>query len=267
MNVVLDDYLVRAKQAMYLCFGGWVLALIMMLRLPDASQIDPLLLQPPLQKQISEEDFTFSYQGQAIHVRPVMSYVIYGLVVSHNDQEKWWRFDITHDSQSVNTRDVCLTWGANLQSNDFHRASFFNDDGMCNWSYGVDVQIKDSLISNNHLITDDDDIREKIADLQIGDQVAIKGKLVNYAEARWGLANLRGTSLSRDDTGIGSSEIIYVESLDILHSYNIFWAYLRDFCFWVCVSTLSFRISVFLVPKRGLHLPGFVRRFIALYKP
>jgi hypothetical protein len=268
MNEVLEDVFERTRRLLYYGIGGWLLGLVMMLRLPDADDIDPRLIQEPIQGPTSRGEIHFKYEGQEIRVMPVLSYEINGLVVSHNDPGEWYRFDLIHDSQSINTRDICLIWGDNLKTNAFHHVSFSNDDRICNWSYGSSVRmIKDNEISNNHLITANDDIREQIANLHVGDQVAIKGRLAYYAEERWGLASLRSSSLTRDDTGVDSGEIIFVESLTVLHSYNYFWALLHQIGYWICVGMISLRAAVFAVPKQGLHLPGFVKRIIAMYKP
>lgn len=269
MNDVLD----LAKQVMRYSFIGWVLALLMMLRLPAPEAILPELFNQPLQKSIPQNEFHFPYKNQDIRVRPIMSYEIAGLVVSHNDPFVWYNFDITHDNLSINTRDVCLIWGSNLRTADYKRVRFYNDDWMCNWSYSSDVRlINDKEISNNHLITANDLVREQIANLRVGDQIRIQGKLVFYSEERWG-GNMHATSMSREDTGNMSPEIIYVDSLTVLRSHNWVWALMRDVCFWVCVLTLSFRVTVFLVPENRKHVPYFLqriyrsmKRFIDIYR-
>ncbi len=261
-----DDVMELAKRAMHYSFIGWVLTLLMMLRLPSVEDINPDLLRQPLQTQIAQNEFHFPYEGQDIKVIPVMNYTLNGLIVSHNDPGKWYNFDLTHDSQSINTLDICVVWGSNLTNNDFHKISFHNDDWICTWSYGPDVKhVNEQEISNNHLITASDSIRKQIANLHNGDQIEIVGRLVYYGEQRWG-GNMRQSSLSRADTGNGACEIIYVDSLRVLDSHNSFWAKLGDFLYWVCVLTLTFRVTVFVMPERSLHLPKWLRNWLDLYK-
>jgi hypothetical protein len=69
-------------------------------------------------------------------------------------------------------------------------------------------------LSNNHLISADPRIRERVAQIRIGDQVHIKGSLARYGAV--GGAGLRGTSATRDDTGDGACETILVDELEIV---------------------------------------------------
>jgi hypothetical protein len=68
-------------------------------------------------------------------------------------------------------------------------------------------------LSNNHLISADPFVRDRIADVRIGDQIRIKGQLARYGAVGGGL---RGTSTTRDDTGDGACETILVEEFNIV---------------------------------------------------
>src|SRR5690606_31174924 len=76
-------------------------------------------------------------------------------------------------------------------------------------------------MSNNHLISDDADIRERLRDVRIGDQVRIRGQLASYESS----AGKRGTSITRDDTGDGACETIYVEEFEIIASAPRGWRF------------------------------------------
>jgi hypothetical protein len=247
----MNTALIIAKKAMYVSLLGWVLTFFLLQRLPPPTAIDTALFSQPQQGTIAPgEPLHFTYEGQDIKVIPVATYVISGLVVSHNDPAAWYRFDLTHDGQSLDTRDICLIWGNNLLRTPYENVRFYNDDWACNWSYGGDVRhFSDHEISNNHLITANDTIRAQIARLRIGDQVEIKGKLAYYSEERWG-TRMRHSSLSRDDKGNGACEVIFVESLKVIHSHNGIWGHLRDLCYWVFVTTLALRCLAFLLQRR-----------------
>ena len=81
-------------------------------------------------------------------------------------------------------------------------------------------------MSNNHLITDDDYIRNRIEEVGIGDQVRLKGWLSSYKNNQGGE---RGTSITREDQGNGACETIYVKEFDILDEYNNAWRKLMYF--------------------------------------
>lgn len=63
--------------------------------------------------------------------------------------------------------------------------------------------------SNNHLIAENSMIKDKFRYLHVGQLIEIKGYLVNIKEAKWSW----NTSLTREDTGDGACEIIYVTSI------------------------------------------------------
>ena len=55
-------------------------------------------------------------------------------------------------------------------------------------------------VSNNHLITADDSIRDRVAGVAVGDQVHLRGLLTRYGSGN----GVRGTSTTRDDVGDGA---------------------------------------------------------------
>ncbi len=74
--------------------------------------------------------------------------------------------------------------------------------------------IIDGQSSNNHLIPNDDAVREKIHNIKEGDYVRIEGYLVNiYGQKNDGHYFKWNTSTTRSDTGNGACEIIYVTNV------------------------------------------------------
>lgn len=178
--------------------------------LPDRAEIDPALLQDPVQVQISRPDFTFEYKGQQCLVRPVTTYELWGLVVSHNNIESI--ADLYHDSTSVDTKDLCVIWGRNLESDDYHRVNFRSGSFTCYYRYPSGVRFSKRAGSNNHLITDSPSMRELIDEVHVGDQIRLSGMLVNYQMGDW-RDFWRSSSLVRNDSGC---EVIFVEQLEVL---------------------------------------------------
>lgn len=175
--------------------------------------VDPRLLEEPRQAETTREPFSFEYMGETYDVRPVAEYEIAGLVVSLNDPTSWW--DVYHDETSVDTKDLGLIWGPNLRSDDFHRVEFWNVSWTVNWRYPAGVRFHDAAISNNHLVTPHQHVRDAIARVRVGDQVVLRGLLVDYApRSRPGA--WRQTSTTRTDTGNGACEVVCVEELKVL---------------------------------------------------
>jgi len=175
------------------------------------NQVRPELLQEPLQLATDRPPFTFDYRGKQCRVKPVASYELWGLVVSHNDIHSV--ADIYHDTSSVDTKDLCVLWGESLQNRDYLRATFKSGPFTCyvSWSEPLPGLRMDG-IGNNHMITDSPAVRQAIARVRVGDQVHFRGLLVNYQMEDWE-GFWRNTSTVRTDSGC---EVVYVEDLEIL---------------------------------------------------
>ncbi|MBI4411733.1 MAG: hypothetical protein HY541_04550 [Deltaproteobacteria bacterium] len=198
----------------YFFKGGW----------PDRSEINPLLLKNPVQFGVKGLDFSFEYRGSAYKVQPVAGYELWGLVVTHNNIHSF--FDISHNRNSVDTKDLCVMWGRNLTTKDYGKMKFSSGDWTCyaEWSgcyfgscFSASPEFFHNEFSNNHLITSNEEVRDKINSVKIGDQIHLKGYLVNYTYPG---GVVRKSSLSRNDNGC---EVIFVQELEILKRFTPFW--------------------------------------------
>lgn len=189
-------------------------------RLPGHGYMDPSLQQSPIQEDISAPPFSFEYMGEIYNVQPMARYEMWGLVVTHNNTTGF--LDIYHDETSVDTKDLCLIWGNNLETSDYKKMSFESGAWTCFYQYPFGVEFFPNALSNNHLITADDAVRETIGEVRIGDQVHVKGMLVKY-QAESFPEFWRTSSMVRDDTGDGACEVVYVESLEILKRGAAIW--------------------------------------------
>ena len=181
--------------------------------LPSPSEIDPALLQAPLQESTEREPFEFTYKSRTVRVRPVAEYELWGLVVSHNNIRSI--ADIYHDSSSIDTKDLCVVWGSNLQSGELGRVAFDSGPWTCYYRYPAGVRFVGSEMSNNHLVTDDEALREALDDVRVGDQIHLKGALVDYQIDDW-RDFWRKSSRVRNDGGNGACEVLYFEKLEVL---------------------------------------------------
>jgi len=174
-------------------------------------EVLPELLSEPLQGPTDRAPFSFEYKCKQCRVRPVASYELWGLVVSHNDIKSV--ADIYHDASSVDTKDLCVLWGESLRHADYRRAKYASGPFTCYVSWSEPLPSLDMAnIGNNHMITDSPSVRRAIAGVQVGDQVHFRGLLVNYQIDDWETF-WRNTSTVRTDTGC---EVVYVEELDVL---------------------------------------------------
>jgi hypothetical protein len=213
-------------------------------RLPAAAEIREELRQSPIQREAAEDRFAFSYKGRPYNVQPLARYELWGLVVSHNHTTGL--ADIYHDGKSLDTKDVCVIWGTNVTTDDFHRVKFWNGPWTCNWRYPDGVTVRPSEVSNNHLITDQEILRTAIARLRVGDQIHLTGRLVAYQDAAqpefW-----RNSSLTRYDTGNGACEVVFVQGVTVLKPGAPLWNLLWSVSFWLLILIPLFKFGLNLI--------------------
>src|SRR5690349_16054385 len=173
--------------------------------LPGAIAFNPKLDDAPRQHETHKQPLNVSYAGVEYHVEPLYDYELYGLVVSyrqHDGESSMHKWSNDH----LNMADVCVVWSDTAFSPTLSKVDFWNGIFTCN------VQTRDSVawsnfkmnqLSNNHLISADPFVRDRVAEVHIGDQIHIRGWLSRYGAVGGGL---RGTSTTREDNGDGACE-------------------------------------------------------------
>ncbi len=248
----MDGFWFLAKWATRLCVLTWIATFYFMQRLPPPEKVSSYLyLEPRQHLSMGTRETKIIYKNQEYPVRIIADYELNGLVVSHNDPFRWYRFDITHDEYSLDTRDLCVIWGSNVRSDHYRHVSYHNEDYQCviRWSAGqrgIDL----NKLSNNHLITDSDAVRKVIANILVGDQVYMRGFLVNYSEPDWG-SSWRISSISREDEGDGACEVFFVKEIRVLATYNYWWAQINRGALWGFIILIALRVMSSFFVKRG----------------
>lgn len=227
----------------------WVLALTNKGNFPETTEIHQALLQDPLQSVTSTKPFLFNYRGTGYEVAPMADYELWGLVVTHNDIEGL--MDLTHDENSVDIRDICVVWGNNLRTDDYKQVRYSSGDFVCYFQYGPGVSFDHDRLSNSHLLADDAAVRQMILNTRVGDQIHLKGMLVNYRPVDQSLY-WRNSSLTRKDSGNGACEVVFVEAYDILKAGTPFW---YQFYTW-----MAFLMPVLLLVKFSLFVHDTIGR-------
>jgi hypothetical protein len=196
---------------------------------PEA--IDPTLLRAPAQTATTRRPFAFEFRGGTVRVKPVAEYSVTGLVMSQNDVESF--ADIYHDASSVDTKDLCLLWGESLESEDFHWVRVTSGPFTCYFRYPQGIRFEPHDLGNHHLITDDDEMRGRVEAVHAGDQIRIRGLLVDYQMDDWG-ERWRETSTVRDDEGC---EVVFVEDFEVVRPGAPLWHRLYRAGWW-SIATL-----------------------------
>lgn len=193
---------------------AWLLSVFALERLPDKDQLLPEIVNAPVQISLTDsqrKEFSFEYLEREIKVKPVAGYELWGLVVSRKDIFSF--LEGYQEEYAINTRDVCVIWGRNLDA-DYQKIKFSSGSFFCYFRNTLGTGFEEDDLSNNHLITDNPDIRRLINNVNVGDQIYIKGFLANYIEDDW--QSWRNSSVTRTDTGNGACETIFVEEFKIL---------------------------------------------------
>ncbi len=190
------------------------------------------VLKAPLQKEVVNKNLIkFTKDSFEYELKPLYEYEISGLVV-HLMDYRW--FSLSKIDNAI-PMDVGLIWGTNVKNKIYQNKSVtFTQDCRflyIRWSGKLDVNMNE--ISNNHLVVNNSELEKKMKTLSVGDQVKIKGKLVNLKAKYMGTSSDVVTrnvelqsSTARDDREGGACEIIYLANIEILKKGNIISYYL-----------------------------------------
>ena len=185
-------------------------------------ELEEQLKNPPQQAIVSKAPFNVEINEVRYQVQALYDYNLYGLIVSyahHNGDtmlHKRW-------NDHLNAADICVVWSNTAFDLNLNNYNFWNGQFTCN------IKTSDSRawahfnmhqLSNNHLLSTDKLIRNKIKDISIGDQIHIKGWLSEYASEG---GSKRGTSITREDSGNGACETIFVTDFEILRASQNPW--------------------------------------------
>ena len=175
----------------------------------------------PRQTTTDRRSFEAVWDDVGYRINPEYDYDLVGMIVSfrhHDENSRMHRLADDH----LNMLDVCVVWGNNTSGAQLDKIDFWNGIFTCN------VKTRDQAawesfdmyqLSNNHLISDDDFIRDQVRKVKVGDQVRIQGVLASYESP----GGRRGTSRTRTDTGDGACETIYVDRFEILQPATSYW--------------------------------------------
>ena len=224
-------------------------------KLPDKNYILEELYQDPIQKEISKTPFEVE-KGETIYtITPLYNYEIYGLVVSYHHSNSW--FDYYHEKWKdfLNVKDVCVIWGDNIETEVYKNMKFKSGSFTCypNFKLGLSQEIRSKYrndnLSNNHLLSDSEEINKKIMSVRKGDQIYIKGYLVNYGHK--GESSKRTSSTSRTDLGC---ECIYITDFEILKKNNSICSFIYKISGFFALFSFSLILIIFFLTPLGSRL-------------
>ncbi len=189
--------------------------------IPGSIDYVAAIADEPQQSRTARQSFDASWEDVEYRVEPEYDYELVGMIVSfrhHDNNSRMHRLADDH----LNMLDVCVVWGDNTNGVQLDKIDFWNGIFTCNVKTR-DQDAWDSFdmnqLSNNHLISDDEYIRDRVRKVKVGDQIRVKGVLASYESP----GGRRGTSTTRTDAGDGACETIYVDRFEILRPATSFW--------------------------------------------
>lgn len=120
----------------------------------------------------------------------------------------------TDYAAKVSPMDLVLAWGSLNQAEVDTRISYRQSGRWYYYQYQADCPVDGAYIqahsANVHLIPADENVRRQLDSLRKNDTIHLTGFLVavQFETGEW------RSSLSRDDSGDGACEIIYVTAID-----------------------------------------------------
>jgi hypothetical protein len=211
----------RANNIMVIVSFSWLLISFWNRNdLPGSIDYVAAIAKEPQQSETSMRKFDTVWDGINYKIDPQYEYDMTGMVVSyrhHDDNSRMHRLADDH----LNMVDICVVWGDNTRAQ-LNEINFWNGIFTCNVetrSTAAWESFDMEQLSNNHLISDDEEIRNRVRKIKIGDQVRVQGMLARYESP----GGERGTSTTRTDTGDGACETIYVDRFEIVKPAKSKW--------------------------------------------
>jgi len=213
----------------------WAFAYWRSVQVPNQFSNLKELQNEPLQIETSRESFDLEVKGHTYQIQPVFEYELWGLIVEDHDSSSW--IDTSHQQWGdfLNTKDICVIWGKNVINPHLKDLRFSHGDWTCYVKTSSDeawTSFRWDQLSNNHLLPENSEIEAKIKAAHIGDEIHLKGQLVNYSINH---GAKRRSSITRDDKENGACEIIYVNEFQILNRHNALWITLVRIGKWLSI--------------------------------
>lgn len=187
--------------------------------LPDESNVNALIKDnKPIIEPLNKEPYFTKFEDIDYEITPLYSYEAYGVIVEHYDSDNW--LDVTHRGDPAQTKDICIVWGENIKSNIYRQIKYSHGEFTCyaeTKSREVWDQFNMNELTNNHLIPTNDELAKKMKRTRIGDQIYIRGELVNYKtfDENGNLVSFRKTSNTMEDR---DCEVVLVHEYEVIRS-------------------------------------------------
>lgn len=225
--------------------GAWVATFFTPPAFQRVREIDPAVLAEPVQQPTRAGPVLISRGNDNYRLEPTADYEINGLVVSVRELS----YASEGLSQEVFPLDLCVIWGPNIRRGVFRSPDLevVQAGRVCYFRWQGSLPVEERAISNNHLIPADEAMAKRFGELRAGQQVRLRGQLVDVHMLRGGRPGTVRSSRTREDGGYGACEILYVTGLEILKEAPLSFDDLHRAAFWATVALLLLFVLRFLL--------------------
>jgi hypothetical protein len=194
----------------------WILLVVALLgwwfsppiRFAHARAPGVLVTNEPDQRNL---DHAATFQDKDFTITPLADFSLTARVLSRAD----YGFD---RESSISPTDLALGWGRMSDSAVLARLAISQSGRWYYYHWNTDAPPipKDEIIrssANMHMLPADDTVRWELKQVRPGDVVHLEGQLI---EAHRADGSVWRSSMTRDDSGDGACEVVYVRSLVVM---------------------------------------------------
>ncbi|MGC8762502.1 MAG: hypothetical protein ACP5VN_02535 [Acidobacteriota bacterium] len=179
---------------------------------PSGRWSEPLdLSRDPVQEALADPvPFRIEKGGWTVTITPRASYAVRGIVLS----VERYRFD---RNALLSPCDVALAWGPLVEGGLYRKIRWDQSGRWYWWAYGGSFPYDNAFIArysaNTHIIPATPNVGKAAAALKRHRPAELRGYLVDVDAKRDGQSFWWHSSLSREDTGDGSCEVLFLEQV------------------------------------------------------
>lgn len=169
---------------------------------------DFLIQDLPDQKETEQKPFTF----KGYQITPLADFNLKGRILSYKNYS-------SDKEAELSPIDLALGWGPMSKNEVLSKINISQRNRWYYWrtdNFPIPRREIETNSANMHIIPADKSIAGKLKDVKRGQIVHIKGHLVECDQNGWKWKS----SLSREDTGGGACEVIYVTNLEVTGASN-----------------------------------------------
>lgn len=161
------------------------------------------IMELPFQSETHNQPFNF----KGYEIRPMADFTLKARILSY----KYYSSDKEAELSPV---DLALGWGPMSQSKVLDKIDISQRNRWYFWStenFPIPRNEIEINSANMHIIPGNEDISKRLENVKRGQIVELKGHLVECIQDGWRWKS----SLTRNDTGGGACEVLFVEALQI----------------------------------------------------